>query len=96
MKILLDKLSIGKQKKNSSGLGAGCPRALMRHGAAVDWFRPDEQEFKLGLSIVAYLLSMAQIWRMLDMRPTSAQGPSAPDINQQLTHLQNQLNERLS
>jgi hypothetical protein len=46
----------------------------------------------------AYLLSMAQIWRMLDMRPTSAQmGPtSAPDINQQLTHLQNQLNERLS
>ena len=52
----------------------------MGHGAAVDWFRPDEQEFKLGLSIVAYLLSMAQIWRMLDMRHTSAQmGPtSAP------------------
>jgi hypothetical protein len=70
----------------------------MGHGAAVDWFRPDEQEFKLGLSIVAYLLSMAQIWRMLDMRPTSAQmGPtSAPDINQQLTHLQNQQNKRLS
>jgi hypothetical protein len=49
----------------------------MMVGAAVDWFRPDEQEFKLGLSIVACLLIMAQIWRMLDMRPTSA-----PDINQ--------------
>ena len=58
----------------------------MMVGAAVDWFRPDEQEFKLGLSIVACLLIMAQIWRMLDMRPTSAQmrmrPTSAPDINQ--------------
>ncbi len=62
-------------------------------------FVPDAQEFKLGLSIVACLLIGTNLKDAChetyfcpnEMRPTSAS-----DINQQLTHLQNQLNERLS